>query len=116
MPWALWQQQSELWDRIRAALAEETPALQPCLDRLVQPGLGDRLALWKFQGRSSVVSAKSRLAQKEMEISWHKHIQTGSCRVSATESRMWNTALSKLKGTSERIHRQMDTLRNVLNE
>lgn len=58
------QQQNELCDRIRAGLAEGIPALQPCLDRLVQPGLPALLALWKFRGRSSVVSAKSRLAQE----------------------------------------------------
>lgn len=51
-----------------------------------------------------------------MEISWHKHIQSGNCRVSATGSRTWNTTLSKLKGTSHRFHTQMDTLRNVLGE
>lgn len=116
MPWALWQQQSELCDRIRAALAEGTPALQPCLDRLVQPGLGDLLAVWKFRGRSSVVSAESRLAQKEMEISGHKHTQTGNYRVSATGSRLWNTTLPKLKGTSHRLQMQRGTLRNVLSE
>lgn len=108
-----WGSVPQFWDRIRAALAEGTPALQPCPDRLVQPGLGDPLALWKFQGRSSVVSANSRLTQKD----GNKLAQTQpdwKWQSFCYGSRLWNTTLSELKGTSHRFHMQMDTLRNVL--